>query len=220
MPPDIRGNFPRGEVLAIPRRSSTINPMATVQITKRLNHRHDAIIEWLLANPDKGQGECAVVIGMSATHMSIIVNSDMFKARYAERAKEVHDFTQFSIHDKLTGIAHAALDKLAEKLDDVDDPQFLLSASDKLLHRLGFAPQAQTSVHVHGNGPVQVNTVDRSVIEDARRLRDRALSVEIVDEDDRVCARPALGQMAEPCPRISEEASADGAESCGDPVRK
>lgn len=80
---------------------------------------HDAIIDEMIANPAQSQGELARKFGFTQSWMSIIVNSDAFKHRLAERKAEIIDpRIAAEWEDKVHGVANRALDRLMEKLDN------------------------------------------------------------------------------------------------------
>lgn len=79
---------------------------------------HDTIIDLILVNPSISQNELAKQCGYSVTWMSIIVNSDSFKERLAERKAELVDpILRATIAEKVDGAANRALDRLIERLD-------------------------------------------------------------------------------------------------------
>jgi len=48
----------------------------------RWQRRHEAVLEWLLENPARRLYDCARETGYSPSHLSRIVNSPDFRARY------------------------------------------------------------------------------------------------------------------------------------------
>ncbi|MCH9053038.1 MAG: hypothetical protein IIA72_18580 [Proteobacteria bacterium] len=48
----------------------------------RWQRRHEAVLLWLLENPPKKLKDCAAATGYSRTHISRIINSPDFRARY------------------------------------------------------------------------------------------------------------------------------------------
>lgn len=123
----------------------TSQPPAYVSMSyqiSRLSHKHDAIMDWLLANPEKKMAECARAFGVTQTWLSIVVNSDLFQARYKRLLEEHRDTRVMPLRDKLIGTASRAVEKLGDQIETTDDPSFLLEASDKLLGRLGYGGKA------------------------------------------------------------------------------
>lgn len=84
----------------------------------RVRYTHDAVIDEILVNPAISQGELARRFGYSQTWMSIVINSDSFQERLAERKAQLTDpVLQASINDRLDAIARRSLDRLIERLD-------------------------------------------------------------------------------------------------------
>ena len=87
------------------------------QIVKT-SYTHEAIIDAILASPGISQGELAKEFGYTQTWMSILINSDAFQARLAERKGELTDPKIIaSINERLDALAKRALDRIADRLD-------------------------------------------------------------------------------------------------------
>lgn len=87
-----------------------------------VRYTHDAIIDKILVDPAVSQGELARQFGFSQTWMSIVINSDAFQNRLAERKGELTDpAIAASINERLDAIAKRSLDKIAERLDRPGD---------------------------------------------------------------------------------------------------
>ena len=50
-----------------------------------VNWWHEALIDWLVANPDSRLGEAALFFGKSRSWISVLMHSDVFKARFQKR---------------------------------------------------------------------------------------------------------------------------------------
>ena len=120
---------------------------------------YSAIIDWMVANPGKPLRDCAAHVGKTQTTLSIIINSDMFKAALAQRKQEFQLHHDLGIIQKTTQVAHASLDAILasiEKKKDTIPLDTLREISDSALTRLGYgAPSAQQGVVVN----LQNNTV-------------------------------------------------------------
>lgn len=147
---------------------------------KSLSIRHDLIMNWLIANPHLSQRECAAFFGVSETWLSIIIHSHAFQARLAEKQRELFSATVASIRDKLESVAHISLDRLAEVISESDDPEYILDAADRALHRLGYAPRTGSSAQPNNvtQYNTQINVVDRQSLQEARALMDAARSLQ------------------------------------------
>lgn len=130
---------------------------------------YDAIIDWMLANPGKTQVECAKHFGKAPNTIHMIVTSDLFRARFAQRRAEVNAELRDQIVDKTARVASKALDVIHERLVDNPASVPLSLANDimgKTLDRLGFG---QPAISPHQQVNVQVNVpVSRDVLDAAR----------------------------------------------------
>lgn len=109
-------------------------PPKTLQ---RVRYTHDAVIDTILANPSITQVELCRVFGYSENWMSIIVNSDAFKARLAERKAELIDpKIQASIEQRLEAIAKTSLNRLMDRLE-MDNGRGIRTADLVAIAKLG-----------------------------------------------------------------------------------
>lgn len=101
----------------IPRPES---PKAPAPATlKKVRYTHDAVIDEILMNPSVSQGELAKQFGFTQTWMSIVINSDAFQERLAERKGQLQDPAIIaSINERLDAIARRSLDKIMDRLDN------------------------------------------------------------------------------------------------------
>ena len=84
----------------------------------KVRYTHDAIIDEILVDPAISQGELARRFGFTQAWMSIIVNSDAFKNRLAERKGELVDpKITASVEERLTALANRSLDRLLERVE-------------------------------------------------------------------------------------------------------
>jgi len=130
----------------------------------QVSNAHHAIIDWLLANPEKNYDACATAMGYTRSWLSTIIHSDAFKAEYARRRGLLDQRINEGIVSKTAAVAKKALDKLDVLLDDDElDPRLVLDAGDKMLHRLGYAPSkggAQFNIQQNNFvSPVQKDTL-------------------------------------------------------------
>ena len=137
----------------------------------KLNHHHDAIAEWLVANPDKTQGACAAEFGYTEAWMSMIVNSDMFQVLYQAICEERKQLAVHTISAKMNNATALALDRTIEMLEPgkAVSERFLLDTQNSLLDRLGFSGKAER-VELHEHRHVHVLTGEEIVA-----ARERAL---------------------------------------------
>lgn len=89
--------------------------MAATQI-KKIAWWHESIVDWELQNPDRTMGDCARALNVTEPWLSIIRNSDIFRA-YSERRRAIHSrAVSRSIVDQVESVAKLSLDVLEERL--------------------------------------------------------------------------------------------------------
>jgi len=111
--------------------------MAENQIDK-MRIKHEQILHWLLVNPDRTQNECAEVFGVTPAWLSVVVNSDVFQARWRQLRQMLDANATQVIEAKALGVVAKGLDRLDSLVEYSADPNFVLSTTDKLLGRLGY----------------------------------------------------------------------------------
>lgn len=108
----------------------------------QISYSHEALVNWLLVNPDRPLRDAAAYFGYTQAWLSTIIHSDVFQAKLLQRQNAVFASIAADLPAKLGAAAHIALERMTEKLTTTDDPRYLLDATDKLLHRMGYAPAA------------------------------------------------------------------------------
>lgn len=132
--------------------------MASTQLAK-LNSVHLALMDFMLQRPEASLREMADYFGYSVSWLSIVTNSDVFRAAFAERRVDIESRIAADIPTKLRGIAAQTLDKLAAKVEEIEDPAFIKETADMVLHRLGYAPSRSAAP-----APAQVNVQQNTYI--------------------------------------------------------
>lgn len=122
----------------------------------RISAKHDMIMNWLLENPHRLLRDCAREFNISQTWLSQLIHSDIFQAELKRRQGEVFLAIANDIPAKLKGLADVAIEKVTRMVEESEDPDLVMDAFDKTLHRLGYAPQRAASAAPAA--PVQVNT--------------------------------------------------------------
>lgn len=89
----------------------------SVQI-KKINWWHDAIINWMLAFPDKQLVDCARNFNVSRAWLSVIINSDVFKAELQSRQQDLGTIVDQDILTKLTSVAEGSLEELDRRISN------------------------------------------------------------------------------------------------------
>lgn len=169
----------------------------------RLSHVHEMVLNWLVLNPDKSMRECADHFGYTQPWLSRLVHSDLFQAELFKRQSDIANRVAGSIPDKLRAACDVALDKLGDKIAASEDPDFILEAADKTLHRLGYAPASARnpagSPGAQGQGALLQNNffISSADLADAREIiRGQATRIESTDAAE-IAEPVALEQLPE-----------------------
>ena len=149
-----------------------------------MSHKHEDILNFMLANPLLKMSEIAAHFGVTFPWLSTIVHSHAFQDQMKRRQDQLFECAVLgTIDEKIGAAAQVTLDAYLEKVPTLTGDQ-LISAGDKLLGRLGYGTR--------GNGHngdtynlTQINQVDPAVLEEAR---DRIGTVKVGAPD----SQPAL----------------------------
>jgi hypothetical protein len=151
---------------------------------ERLNHRHDAIILWLLTYPDRTLGDCAEYFGYTQAWLSRIIHTDMFQAAYKQKAQELCAAPIHELKSKMIFLAATALDKATERIEGgLASERFLSDTMKASLTSLGYgAPVVQNDnrsqqVHVHVSAEQLAEARER-----AATIRTGTTQAKIVEE--------------------------------------
>lgn len=145
--------------------------MAETAEIQTVSHRHDMIMNWLIANPEKKLRDCAEYFNLSQSWLSIVIHSDVFQAKFRERQEAVFGAVAASIPEKLKGLADLVSTQLADALEKNHDKEFTLDAFDKIMHRAGYAPQSQKVVAQNTLNVQQNNFIaNKELLEMARGM--------------------------------------------------
>ena len=144
---------------------------------KKVSFTHEALILWMLENPHRPLRDCAEYFGYTQAWLSTVIHSDAFQEQLRKRQQEFAILTGVDIRNKLMTATNIAIDGLTKHLEKTEDPEFLLDATDKLLHRMGYAPASSRNPAgqvINQTTNVQNNiTVSSSDLADARDLLSR-----------------------------------------------
>lgn len=134
---------------------------ADVKANKPVRWWHDAIIDDMLVFPLDTLATRAQRLNYSVAYLSVIMNTDLFKAAYQQRKQQFSSNMDHALVMKTTQVAAKGLDLLLEAMDTkrAQIPfQALSETVDKTLNRLGYGVKP-------GGNPVnvQVNTLGNVV---------------------------------------------------------
>ena len=114
---------------------------AGVQV-QRLSHKHEMILNWLLLNADRSLRECADHFGLTQAWLSSLIHSDLFQLTLRERQTQIALRIADDLPAKLRTLADVAVETLTTFVSESENPEYVLDATDKVLHRMGFAPSS------------------------------------------------------------------------------
>lgn len=125
---------------------------AMVNEIKKSHYNHDAMIDLIIATPWMRQREIAAHFKVSEAWISIIVNSDSFKAKLEDRKSELIDpVIVQSIEDGFRAVCQLSMNVLQEKLEITRDPKLALGALAVASKALGFGARVEAKVEVNNN---------------------------------------------------------------------
>lgn len=134
-----------------------------------LSNKHEVLIEYLLIHPQIKLKEVAAHFQVSQSWLSIIIHSDMFQKKLAERRKETYGEVLVNISERMTGIAHLALEKLGDQIENEQSIGVVLETADMILGKLGYGSKGQVQAPI-GQVNIQNNyAVPAEVIAAARQ---------------------------------------------------
>jgi len=138
-PPRKLWAFPRGPTVNFPSESADTMlaqmaqegqavlavPQGRREISK-IKYSHDAMIDMMIADPRVTQSQLAAYFGRTPSWISIVVNSDVFKARLAARKAELVDpEISLTMRERIEALTTQSLkilqEKLAKPADQVPD---------------------------------------------------------------------------------------------------
>lgn len=115
---------------------------------RKVRYTHDAMIDMLIAEPEISQNTLAARFGFTPPWISIVINSDAFRARLAQRKVEIVDpILVATVNEKFRAVTHRSLEILAEKLSKPSE-----TVSDQLVLRA--AELGAKALGIGGNAPI------------------------------------------------------------------
>lgn len=166
--------------------------MAISAQIQKLNNTHEAILDWLLLNPEKSLRECADHFGYTQAWLSTVINSDAFRVQYSKLRGDVHARVCADVPTRMTRISEIALDKLAEMVEKSEDADFILETSDKILNRMGYGPKAVVKSTVNNTQNNTTFLVSADDLALARQNFGQTITQEPADELTSVPAAAAI----------------------------
>lgn len=130
----------------------------------RVRFTHDAIIDFILANPAAHQNDLAKEFGFTVPWISRVMCSDAFQARLAERKTELIDPSIIAtIEERMRGVTQQSLEILAEKLEATKSADLALNVLNVATKALGYGARVAPQVQNTNNFVVVVPPKSQSV---------------------------------------------------------
>lgn len=148
-------------------------PTKTAHLIQTMNHWHELLADWLLANPGGTLIEAAHALGKHPQTLSIVWNSSTFQEYWKTRRGEFSTQVDRTLLDKLQGISHLALDRIEKQLQEEPEAVSVpvaLQVATKTLEGLGYMGPAKTgasTINVSG-GQVVISSAPPDILAAAR----------------------------------------------------
>lgn len=129
---------------------------------KKMSNLHLQIMDYVLVNPTATHADIAKAFDVSKVYVGMLTRSDLFQATFKERHGNLVAEVQADIKEKLTRVADVALDRLARKVEIIDDPELLVSITKLSLESLGYGGKGAAVQIVNNNLTVNREVLDRA----------------------------------------------------------
>jgi len=135
---------------------------------QKLSVKHTDVMNFMLANPLVKLADVARHFGMTQPWLSCIIHSEAFQAELATKSGEIFSATVLPIKQKMTAIAHQALDQIGDRMPMMED-KVVAQVADSVLDRLGFGSKV-VPLTPAPTGHVTINFNLKNELEEARKL--------------------------------------------------
>lgn len=134
-----------------------------------LSVTHNAIADWLISNPGKGQMKrCAVVFDITPSWLSTLIHQDAFRALLKIKQGEAFEEVVIPLRDKMTGLAHRSVERMGEIIEDTKDHRLVKDISKDMMTGLGLTPSLKAPGVLVDNSTHNHLTVDAAALAKAR----------------------------------------------------
>lgn len=126
---------------------------------RTMNHKHHAVLMWIVANPTRYLYECARDLGYTNEWVRRLASTDLFQDELAKARESVMSEATERLRERVMNVAGEATESMQEKLEerkvDLTDPdktvrvaseRFVIDAANTTLRALGY---------INGNAPTQ-----------------------------------------------------------------
>jgi hypothetical protein len=155
--------------------------------TRRLRWWHESLADYILANPTATHAEIGKHFGRTDSTITIIVNTDAFKAYFRQRRTQYEEDLDAEVRGKLYKVASNSLDHMLDVLEKKRDSlplEMLNRTAESALKNLGYGAPAPVGTTVNVNTPQTVNVaVSVEDLEAARSALRRNQQAKIIEHD-------------------------------------
>jgi len=137
-------------------------------VLKKVRVKHDAIMDFMLANPTLRMGQVAEHFGVSRAWLSVVVHSDAFQEQLRAKQEKLFGATVLPLREQVLGLAAMAVDKLSEAVEAADpqgDREYVADVTEMALKAAGLGPSK-----LPGTPVVQQNQQNNYYMVDADAL--------------------------------------------------
>lgn len=140
--------------------STALTTSAHIKSTRKMRWWYEHLADYMIAHPDHRQNDIAAHFNRSPGTISVIINTDAFKAYLRQRRGEYESALDQDVRGKLMNVASRGLDFLLEGLEKKRDSipiNVLQDVVDKSLKNLGYGATQSSgpAVNVNVNAPQQ-----------------------------------------------------------------
>ena len=116
---------------------------------QKTRYTHEAMIDVIIANPGIQAKELAKIFDRTPQNITMLMGSDAFQGKLAERRKEIIDPTLvLTVNERLNALATLSSEVVMDKLQSSQDPGLALKTLEVSVKALGYGARPQTNVAV------------------------------------------------------------------------
>lgn len=137
---------------------------------QQMSHRHHAVLDWMLLNPDRPLKHCSADLGYTKEWIYALVHTDAFQAELAQRRKQLENQVIAGVHKKMAEATDRALDIVIDALSTDDcDAGYAFAVADKGMKHIGASKDIKQT-NVQTNVQVNESRVTQNVLARGREL--------------------------------------------------
>jgi hypothetical protein len=138
---------------------------------KKLSRKHYEIFRIIATDPLLSNGEVARRVGVTESWLSIVINTDMFKALMEAYKRQVVSSVTASLQEKTHAAVNLAMDRIIGHLQQpVSDPDYALTVATKLGSGAGLPLSKANGTGLSAQNQVNVFVASKEELAHAREL--------------------------------------------------